>query len=906
MTGTWLMGLLRRRGGRLLAVSVGIAVAVSLIASLGTFLTVSQQTMTARALRSVAVDCQVEVQPGADPAAVRATVAGSNGVRAALPVTFARSTGLQATAGGTTQTTGAAMVLGLPDGYRAQFPGEIRQLSGAPSGVLVAQQTASNLHIRPGSQVAISFGGSRSATVTVAGVVDLPQADSLFQKVGAPVGAQPSAPPDNVILLPAATFTKVVGDQPAATPAHGVRTPASPASPVVPVTTQIHVARSAPLPSDPAGAYAAVLGAAHNLEATLAGTGVVGNNVGAALDAARSDAAYAQMLFLFLGLPGALLAAMLTAALVGAGAQRRRDEQALLRTRGLPPRAIGRLAAIEAALVAGGGAVLGLVAGAIASRWAFGSSNATASDGPLGVLGLSPAWAVFAVLFGAVIAGATVLAPALRDLRHLTVSHARHAVGRARSPWWMRFGVDIAILAVAMVVFWVSSSDNYTLVLAPEGVPSISVSYWAFLGPTLLWLGGAMFLWRLATMSLTYGRGPLARFIAPLTGRLAKPAAATMSRQRRPLTRSVVLLALAISFAASTATFNATYQQQAEADAQLTNGADVAVTPAPGAPLSAAATTAIARTPGVTHVEPLQHRFAYVGADLQDLYGVHPNSIASVTALQDAYFQGGTARQLMATLAAKPDSVLVSDETVKDFQLHPGDLLNLRLENQSTHHLTTVPFHYAGIAKEFPTAPKDSFFVANADYVAKMTGSNAVGTYLVDTSGTNQPAVAAALRNTLGTSATVTDITHTRAAVGSSLTSVNLAGLTRLELAFAVILAAGSGGLVLAIGLAERRRTMAIISVLGARRRQLRGLVMAEGAVVAVGGLLGGALISWALTQMLVRVLTGVFDPPPSRIALPTVYLTVTVVTVVAALAAAAAFSARSSTRPAVEELRDA
>ena len=98
----------------------------------------------------------------------------------------------------------------------------------------------------------------------------------------------------------------------------------------------------------------------------------------------------------------------------------------------------------------------------------------------------------------------------------------------------------------------------------------------------------------------------------------------------------------------------------------------------------------------------------------------------------------------------------------------------------------------------------------------------------------------------------------------------------------------------------------AIISVLGARRRQLRGLVMAEGAVVAVGGLLGGALISWALTQMLVKVLTGVFDPPPSSIALPTVYLTVTVVTVVAALAAAAAFSARSSTRPAVEELRDA
>ncbi len=879
MTGTWVAGLVRRRGGRLLSVSFGIAVAVALIASLGTFLTTSQATMTARALTSVAVDWQVQVQTGADPAAVRRTIAAASGVRAALPVSIARSSGLQATAGGTTQTTGGAVVLGLPDGYRSQFPGEIRQLSGTTTGVQLAQQTASNLHIRPGDPISIGLGTSKPITVTVAGVVDLPQADSLFQKVGAPTGAQPSAPPDNVVLLPAAVFTDLIGTS------------------GTPVTTQIHVARAAPLLTDPATAYTEVIGAAHNLEATLSGAGVVGNNVGAALDGARKDAAYAQMLFLFLGLPGALLAAMLTAALVGAGAQRRRDEQALLRTRGLPPRSITRLAAAEAAVVAFGGGVLGLAGGLIASRWAFGATS--------GGVGLSLIWSIAAVLTGALIAGLTVLAPAARDLRGMTVTGARHGVGRARSPWWMRYGLDFMVLASAIVVFWVSSSDNYTLVLAPEGVATISVSYWAFLGPALLWLGGAMLLWRLATLFLTHGRRPLARLVAPLTGRLAKPAAATMSRQRRPLARSVVLLALAISFAASTATFNATYQQQAEADAQLTNGADVAVTPAPGAPLPASAAAAISTTPGVTGVEPVQHRFAYVGADLQDLYGVHPASITSVTSLQDAYFQGGTAKQLMAVLAAKPDSILVSDETVKDFQLMPGDLLNLRLEDRTTHQLKTIPFHYAGIVKEFPTAPKDSFFVASADYVATATGSATVGTYLVDTSGTNQAQVASALRTTLGASAAITDVTQTRAKVGSSLTSVNLAGLTRLELAFAVLLAAGAGGLVLALGLAERRRTMAIIAVLGARKRQLQGLVMAEASVVAVGGLIGGALISWGLTLMLVKVLTGVFDPPPASIALPVTYLLVTAVIVVLALGVGAGWGARTSTRPAVEELRD-
>jgi putative ABC transport system permease protein len=314
---------------------------------------------------------------------------------------------------------------------------------------------------------------------------------------------------------------------------------------------------------------------------------------------------------------------------------------------------------------------------------------------------------------------------------------------------------------------------------------------------------------------------------------------------------------------------------------------------------------ALARIPGVRQVEPLQHRFAYVGSDLQDLFGVRPGTITAATALQDAYFLGGTARGLMATLAARPDSVLVSDETVKDFQLRPGDLLNLRLQDGATKTYTTVPFHYAGIVKEFPTAPSDSFFVANADYVARATGSAAVGTFLLDTGGSGQGQVAERVRGRLGTSATVTDLSRARTAIGSSLTSVDLAGLTRIELAFAVLLAAAAAGIVFALGLAERRRTFAITTVLGATGRQLRGLVLSEAAAVTLAGLAGGALIAWVLSRMLITVLTGVFDPPPAAIAVPWGYLGLTVVAVLAAITAAALAGARSSATPAVEELRD-
>ena len=166
--------------------------------------------------------------------------------------------------------------------------------------------------------------------------------------------------------------------------------------------------------------------------------------------------------------------------------------------------------------------------------------------------------------------------------------------------------------------------------------------------------------------------------------------------------------ALAVAFAASTAVFNATYRHQADVDAVLTNGADVTVTEPPGA-LVGPASAAACRGPRGGGVEPLQHRFAYVGADLQDLYGLEPRHRWWPRALQNAYFQGGTAAAADGALAARPDNVLVSAETVHDYQLSPGDPITLRLQDARTGRYEPVPFHYVGVAKEFPTAPKDSF-----------------------------------------------------------------------------------------------------------------------------------------------------------------------------------------------------
>jgi putative ABC transport system permease protein len=313
----------------------------------------------------------------------------------------------------------------------------------------------------------------------------------------------------------------------------------------------------------------------------------------------------------------------------------------------------------------------------------------------------------------------------------------------------------------------------------------------------------------------------------------------------------------------------------------------------------------LAGVAGVQNVEPMQHRFAYVGADLQDLYGVRPATIGRGGRLQDAWFQGGTASSLMGTLARRPDAILVAAETVHDFQLRPGDPLRLRLQDGRTKRLVTVTFHYAGVAREFPTAPTDSFLVANADYVARATGSPEIGTFLLQTGGRSPAQVAAGVRRIVGASAQVTDIETSRRVVGSNLTAVELSGLTRVELALALVLCAAASGLTLALGLRERRQMFAIIAALGARRRQLDALVWSESAFVTAGGLLAGGAIAVVLTHMLVRVLTGVFDPPPDRLAVPWPYLLAGLAVVLAAVGAAAQLALASLRRPRIEDLRD-
>ncbi len=164
--------------------------------------------------------------------------------------------------------------------------------------------------------------------------------------------------------------------------------------------------------------------------------------------------------------------------------------------------------------------------------------------------------------------------------------------------------------------------------------------------------------------------------------------------------------------------------------------------------------------------------------------------------------------------------------------------MTLRITDTATHQPRPVTFHYVGgVVNEFPTAPQGQLLRRQRQLRCRPNRIGAPGAFLVDTGGTDSAAIAARIQSMVGTSATVTDIATVRNTVGSSLTSVDLAGLTRIELSFALVLAVGAGGLVLALGLSERRRTYAIATALGAKSTHLRAMIFSETGVITVVGI---------------------------------------------------------------------
>jgi putative ABC transport system permease protein len=838
-----------------------LAAAVALLAAMLLFIGHSLRTMTATAVGGVPLDWQGPVASRTAAQRVAQRVARQPGVLAAEPVATAPFAGLAHTAPAAgIIRAGAGSILAVSPSYLEHIH-TLRFLRGGlrPGQVVLDQQLAATLQAQPGDLVTLTpRANAQPVRLRVSGVALVGSSDVLFQPLNPLVGPAPAQPPANIAILPLDTFAaRIAPELPRVSNT-------STALPGTLTGTQWQVQAQADpvaLSGSPSAALKRATQIRNRVERSLPGQVIFVDNLADGLTAASGDALYAQTLYIMLAAPGALIALGLAYLAALGTVERDRRDLALLRARGAKRRDLIALAGVESIL-------LGLVAGALGTGLALLSVRFAGSGGGIGA---TRALATFGICVGLAALGAFAarIGAGLAVFR-ARIGESRRSVQRERKALWQRLYLDLIALVVAGLVYWLTARTGFSAVVNPDSNPTLSLSVYMFLAPALLWLGATLVLVRLRGGAL----GWLVRRVAgPQARTRAGFLLASAGRRGAAINRGLVLVGLLLAFGVELGLFTATYDQQARADAQLTLGADVVATAPPGTVAKHDLLSRVAGVPGVAGVTGVDHSYAYVGPDLQDTFGIDPQTFTKGTSLRDSYFLGGTAAGILSRLRTIRDGVVVSKETIADYSLKLNDLLRLRVLDRSSGSFRVVPFHVVGVVQEFPSAPRDSFMVTNLAYLQAVTHDP--GPNVIFARATGDPAavgrrVAAAI-SSFGT--TVKDIRAQTVQTSSSITTVDLRGITRIEEVFALVLAATAMALFVSVGLEERRHELATMAAVGASLRSAAAFLWSEAALVLTAALALAALLGWLLAEMLVAMLQHVFDPPPDHLAAPWAFL---------------------------------
>jgi putative ABC transport system permease protein len=856
-------GLYRTPVATLVRVLV-LGMATALLGSMILFIGHSLNTMTASAVRSVPLDWQGPVGSYGADLHVAAGVARQPGVLQASPAATAPLAGATHQGPEGLTATGSGAVLAVPADYLSHLhPFRLLQGSLAPGGVVLDQQMAATLQARVGDHISLTpRRGARPLRLRVSGVALVGAPDVLFAPLDPQAGPAPAQPPANIAVMELGTFADRYA------PASTTITPANAGSSAVPgaqggVQWQVHAQLdSSALNGSPSHALTLAERARNRVERTLPGQVRFVDNLHETLTTASGDALYAIALYIMLAVPGALIALGLVYLAALGTVERDRGELALLRARGARRREVFALAFADSAVLGLLGGLLGAGLSILVTSTAVsGGAHLTAGRTAL-VMGVCVALAFLG-------AACARMATSVRALL-ATVTDARRAVRRERAPLWRRLGLDLIALALSGLIYWLTARTGFSAVVNPDSNPTLSLAVYMFFAPALLWIGVTLLLVRLRGRLFGWLARRLARRNASSWGALLL---ASAGRRGEAINRGLIVLGLLLAFGVSLGVFTATYDQQNNVDARLTLGGDVTVTAPPGAVAKRALQSQVARVPGVASTTAVDHSYAYVGPDLQDTYGIDTHTIARATSLRDSYFLGASASQTLARLRARPDGILVSKETIGDYSLALGDLLKLRVLNHRTGRFMVVPFHVAGVVQEFPSAPRDSFMVANLAYLQAADHSGGPNVIFAATNADPASVARRVAATTSGAGTSVKDISQQAVQTASSITAVDLGGIRDIEEIFAIALAAAAMALFVGLALSERRRELAMMAAVGTPLRRIAAFLWSEAALVLALSLALAASLGLLLSLMLIAMLQHVFDPPPDHLAIPWGYL---------------------------------
>lgn len=791
---------------------------------------------------------------------------------------------------------GPTRIFGFDDGY-ASHDSTIVIGQGALSadGAVVSAEVAEALALSLGDTVTVALPDGSHLELEVTGIADLSGSRSLFSsRRGGDL--ETFIYNRNSVIVAPELFADLVFPAWERAIAQGTERLKSPPIREIDISVDRRL-----LDADPATAAGETRTIAADVMTVAQGQDYLLDNITNTLTVAAGDAITAKNLFVFLGVPGGLLAAILTAYAGGVLAHAQRREQAILRVRGASRTDLLRMLAIRTGLLTAAGALLGLVVGYIAASAIVGQ-NALARAGSTSLITSALVGAV-----GGFVATSLALYLIGRQSIDREINEDRgHPQNKA--PLWRRWWLDLAVAAallggtVVAVLSGAFSGQGGSVYFGR----TVQLSLPLLLLPLGVWLAGCLIVARLTT-------GVLARLRPISTPRLRRPAISLVRRSvsRRPgaISTGAVVLALIVGFAVSLAAFTASYDAAKTTDARYANGADIKITPILSVDRSyPEANTDLFISPHITNVSPVIYGSSNVilrsarTSDPANLAAVDPASFALVSPMDQA-----TAAKLRL-LEADPDAVLVSVEMADFLRAQVGDPLHVLLSRATGEQVETT-LTIVGLVERLPGFPDGADAVMNISRHTELLPTKTPDFFLATTGSDSDilrqavdelqagPASAAHFRVDTRESALDRD--------QSSLAALNITGLLNLNSTFALAIAVVTMGVFVFGLLLQRRREYVTLRAQGLKSSTVTLLISAETALMVLAGILGGTVIGGIMGYYFVLVLRPLFVLTPSY-TLPPLTLALIIALVLAGMVVTSALGSRlvNSLKP-TELLRD-
>lgn len=468
--------------------------------------------------------------------------------------------------------------------------------------------------------------------------------------------------------------------------------------------------------------------------------------------------------------------------------------------------------------------------------------------------------------------GTAALAFATWQAARLDILAFRRERGRAtRIPFWKRYYLDLALVAVCLAGYVELSDFGGLTVRSQLGQTGSGADPLLLVTPGLLLLAGALVTLRVFPLLAAVGM----RLIARGRGATGMLAFAQVARATAQFSRLTLLLTLAIGLGLFALTFQASLTRNAADRAAYMSGSDERLLiygPEEGTQLTAPFQGQFARMPGVLGVTPIYRSDGSTPPSAGDLnvgvLGIDPASFASVAIWRSDYADRALA-SLMRDMAAHaqgtaagdsahPLWALVDDTFASVLRVKPGDRFELVPHEGQENALSFV---VGAVIHHLPTMydSLDGGYIAvnQADYIAALNnpalGDAAVNGPTEFWLHTTGDATASGERAQLLASpdffirSVISRRDLARQLENDPITA-GMTGVLLLGTAVAVLLAILGSIAQSVVAVRQRLIQLAILRTLGMAKRQLARMLLAQQLIIYLIGLLGGILLGAILS----------------------------------------------------------